>query len=450
MDSFAHGCNAGFEANVLDLRCGKLMFEDIRQTRFENGLVVLTDRMAGVRSVTLGFFYRIGARDETPEMNGITHFIEHAVFKGTTHRSAIDIAIEQDRLGGNLDAFTTHEETGFAVKVIDDQLKSAFDLLADMLTNPVFDQRELESEQRVIIEEMKMTDDSPEEFLGEIFSKAFFPENSLGLPIAGTPKTVLTFAHELTRSYHEQHFHAGNLVVVAAGNIDHDCFVEMASGVLSTGFSRPFTENRLKAELPIPAAPIVVHQKPDLEQAHLIIAIPIVSAKDERRYAADMLTNIIGGGTSSRLWQKIREDRGLAYTVGASTAMYQDCGVFSIFAGTSPEQTGEVVDIAVSELRQVARNGVSKGELQLVKHQARAAILLSLEDSAARAASLAQSEMVHGRQIPIEETLANIDAVTVDDVVAVAGEFFRTEAVAFAALGDLDGLVVNRDRLVIS
>ena len=201
------------------------MLEEIRQTRFENGLVVLTDRMPGVRSATLGLFYRIGSRNEPIELTGITHFIEHAVFKGTARRSALEIAVEQDRLGGNLDAFTTHEETGFAIKVIDDQLENAFDLLADMLMNPAFDQRDLESEQRVIIEEMKMTDDSPEDFLGEIFSRAFFPENSLGRPIAGTPESVLTFDARRTRSYHKEQFHAANLVVVAAGNVDHDAFV---------------------------------------------------------------------------------------------------------------------------------------------------------------------------------------------------------------------------------
>lgn len=437
------------------------MIENIRQTHLQNGLVILTDRMPNVRSVTLGFFYRIGARNEPHELNGITHFIEHTVFKGTVRRSALDIAVEQDRLGGHLDAFTTHEETGFAIKVIDDQLKNAFDLLADMLVNPAFDQKELESEQRVIIEEMKMTDDSPEEFLGEIFSRAFFPQNPLGLPIAGTPETVLTFGDELTRTYHEQNFHPGNLVIVAAGNVDHDCFVEMVSSVWSTGGNRPSAigeathfsfdmKSRPQAEPPTPATPIVIHQKPDLEQAHLILATPIVSAEDERRYAADLLTNIIGGGTSSRLWQKIREEHGLAYSVGAATAMYRDCGVFSIFAGTSPEQIGEVVDISIAELGDVVKNGVSRNELDLAKQQARASILLSLEDSAARAAALAQSEMVHGRQILVEETLANIEAVTVDDVAAIAHEFFQTDFVAFAALGDLDGLAVDRNRLAIS
>src|SRR5687767_3745326 len=177
------------------------MREDIKETRFDNGLVVLTDRMPGVRSVTLGFFIRAGSRHEPDELNGITHFIEHAVFKGTKRRSALDIAIEQDRLGGTLEAFTTHEETGFAIKVIDDQIEAAFDLMADMLTGPVFDEKEMESERRVIIEELKMNDDSPEDKLGDIFSRAFYPGHPLGLNIAGTPKTVRSFRREALRKY---------------------------------------------------------------------------------------------------------------------------------------------------------------------------------------------------------------------------------------------------------
>ena len=428
------------------------MIEDIQQTRFPDGLTILTDRMAGVRSVTLGFFYRTGARHEPPELNGITHFIEHTVFKGTQRRSALDIAVEQDRLGGSLDAFTTHEETGFAVKVIDDQLEKAFDLLADMLTNAAFDERELESEQRVIIEELKMMEDSPEEYLGEIFSEAFFPDHPLGLSIAGTPKSVKSFSAEKTRSYHLRAFSPENLVIVAAGNVEHKAFLGLVDSILSSRVDvRPSAGGTLKREFrtPTPAAPIVIRQNENLEQAHLILATPFVAATDERRYTADLLTNILGGGMSSRLWQKIREDRGLAYSVGASNAMYMDCGVFSVFAGTSPEQTEEVVDITVKELGEIVRNGVSSEELELAKQQARASILLSLEDSAARAAALAQSEMVYGRQIPVDETLARIAAVTEDDAVELARDFFRTENVALAALGNLNGFKIDRDRLVI-
>ena len=434
------------------------MKEDIHETRLDNGLVVLTDRMRGVRSVTLGFFFRVGSRNEPDEINGITHFIEHAVFKGTKRRNALDIAIEQDRLGGTLEAFTTHEETGFAVKVIDDQVEAALDLLADMLFDPQFDEKEMRSERRVILEELKMTDDSPEDRLGEIFSRAFYPAHPLGLNIAGTAKTVRSFDGASARKYHRKMFRPSNLVVVAAGNVDHNDFVKMVRTAFSlTQSTRSKTNSAVSAipalknrtRPPKPAAPIVIKQKADLEQAHLILATPLVSGRDKRRYAADLLAQVVGGGTSSRLWQKIREERGLAYSVGASTIMFNDCGMFMVSAGTSPGQTGEVVDITISEMRDVVANGVKSDELELAKQQTRASVLMSLEDSAARAASLAQSEMLHGRQITLEESLRNLDAVTLDDVRDLAREFFRTEKIAFAALGDLKGTKINRKRLEV-
>src|SRR5215213_3967384 len=204
------------------------MKENIETTRFENGLTILTDRMPGVRSVTLGFFYKKGARHEPIALNGISHFIEHAVFKGTEKRSALEIAIETDRLGGNLDAFTMHEETGFAIKVVDKELPNAFDLLADLLVNPRFDEKELKREQKVIIEEIKMTEDAPEDLLGELFNEKLFPNHPLGLSIAGTPRTVKTFNRETTREFHRQVFAPENLIIAAAGNLQHAQIVELA------------------------------------------------------------------------------------------------------------------------------------------------------------------------------------------------------------------------------
>ncbi|MEQ1605904.1 MAG: pitrilysin family protein [Pyrinomonadaceae bacterium] len=429
------------------------MKEEIRETRLSNGLTILTDRMPGVRSATLGFFFRVGSRHEPTELNGISHFIEHTVFKGTSRRSALDIAIEQDRLGGNLDAFTSHEETGFAIKVIDDQLPKAFDLIADILANPRFDEADLKSEQKVIIEEMKMVEDSPEEYLGELFSEAFFANHPLGLNIAGTPKIVKSFNREITQKYHADTYHAGNLVIAAAGNIDHDQIVGLAENVWSTRFSgQHLAEGRLKPGLRTPpnlAAPIMIKQNRNLEQAHMIIATPLVGATHKSRYAADLLANIIGGGTSSRLWQKVREERGLAYSVGASAIMYQDCGMFSIFAGTSPSQVEEVVDLSIAEMREVVKNGVTQDELELAKQQTTASILLGLEDSASRAATLAQAEMIHGRQISLDEALGNLNAVTTHEIRNLATQHFRTENVAFAALGDLKLLTIDRDRLSI-
>jgi predicted Zn-dependent peptidase len=404
--------------------------------------------MPDVRSVTLGFFFRQGARHEPKELNGISHFIEHAVFKGTEKRSALEIAIETDRLGGNLDAFTMHEETGFAIKIVDTQLEKAFDLLADLLTNAVFDEKELKREQKVIIEEIKMTEDSPEDYLGELFNEKLFPDHPLGLSIAGTPKTVKTFDQTTTRKFHAEVFNSRNLIVAAAGNVEHARIVDLAEKFFGENSKLKIQDSRLE-KIPTIAAPILIEKNKNLEQAHLIIAAPFVDARDERRYAADILSNILGGGTSSRLWQKVREEKGLAYSVGASAAMYQDCGVFSIYAGTSPKQVEQVLDISLKELRSVVKNGISQEELELMKEQSVASILLGLEDSGVRAGTLARLEMVHGRQISIEETLAKIEAVTIDEVREIAREFFQTEKIAFAALGNLNGLKIKRDRLEI-
>ena len=425
------------------------MKENIQITRCSNGLTILTDKMPDVRSVTLGFFFRQGARHEPAELNGISHFIEHAVFKGTEKRSTLEIAIETDRLGGNLDAFTMHEETGFAIKIVDVQLPKAFDLLADMLTNPRFDEKELKREQRVIIEEIKMTEDSPEDILGEIFNEKLFPNHPLGLSIAGTPKTVRTFNQETTRQYHRETFNAANLIIAAAGNVEHAQIEDLADKFFGQNSPNKIQNLKSKIQNPQIAAPIVIKKNNNLEQAHLIIAAPFVDAKSEQRYAADILANALGGGTSSRLWQKVREEKGLAYSVGASAAMYQDCGVFSIYAGTSPKQTEEVLDISIAELRKVVKDGITDEELELLKEQTIASILLGLEDSSVRAGTLARLEMVHGRQISLEETIERIEAVALGEIRDLAGEFFQTEKIAFGALGNLKGLKIKRERLEI-
>ena len=424
------------------------MKENIQTTRFENGLTILTDKMTDVRSVTLLFAFNKGARHEPAELNGISHFIEHTVFKGTNKRNALEIAIETDRLGGNLDAFTMHEETGFAIKIVDSQLEKAFDLLADLLTNPTFDEKELKREQKVIIEEIKMTDDSPEDLLGEIFNEKLFPNHSLGLSIAGTPKSVRTFNREVTRRFHEEIFCPSNLIIAAAGNLEHQQIVDLAEKFFDAEAKNQKPEVKDFAKPKI-AAPIIIKKNKNLEQAHLIIAAPFVNARSEKRYAADILANALGGGTSSRLWQKVREEKGLAYSVGASAAMYQDCGVFQIYAGTSPHKTGEVLDISLKELRKVVKNGISEEELELQKAQSIASILLGLEDSSVRAGTLARLEMVHGKQISLKETLQKIEAVSLEEVQEIAKEFFQTEKISFGALGNLNGLKIKRERLEI-
>ena len=424
------------------------MIDQLQTTRLPNGLTILTEHMPGLRSVSLGIWVRRGSRHESPALNGICHFIEHALFKGTHRRSARQIATESDRLGGHLDAYTAHEITGFALKVVDTALPQAFDLLADLLANPRFDEEDLGREQRVIIEEMKMIEDTPDELLTELFHAAYFPNHSLGRPIEGTEETVSTFDRATISNFHEHNYAPRNLVIAAAGNINHAQLVELAGqmfGVASNG-AEPVSAGPVS---PQPAAPILVERKSELEQAHLIIAAPWPSATSETRYAASMMGTIIGGGTSSRLWQSIREERGLAYSIGAGGNTFTDVGMFTIYAGTSPGHLDQVVDLSLQEMRRAVREPVSSEELQLAKDQAVSSVLLSLESSSSRVGALARQEIIHGRRFSPEEIIRRIEAVTAEDAQHVAQECFTTTTLALGALGNLNGFSADRARLEI-
>src|SRR5205807_3380995 len=380
-------------------------------------------------------------------LNGICHFIEHALFNGTHRRSAHEIASESDRLGGQLDAYTTHEMTGFAMKVVDTELEGAFDLLADLLLHPRFDEDDLAKEQKVIIEEMKMIEDTPDELLNELFHAAYFPNHSLGRPIEGTEHTVSSFDHAKTAEFHTSNFAPPDLVIAAAGNILHNQLIELVARAFA-GVNGQVDRHNL-SQPPQVASPILVERKNELEQAHLIIAAPWPSAKSADRYAASMLGTIIGGGTSSRLWQSIREERGLAYSIGAGGITYTDVGIFTIYAGTSPTQIDQVLELSLKEVRRIVREPVSEAELQLAKDQAISSVLLSLESSSARVGALARQEIVHGRRISPDEVLQLIKAVTVADVQRVAQSCFTTPALSLGALGNLNGFAVDRARLEI-
>jgi predicted Zn-dependent peptidase len=427
------------------------MIDAVQSTKLANGISVLTEHMPALRSITAGIWVRRGSRHESRELNGICHFIEHAVFKGTARRTARDIAIESDRLGGNLDAYTTHEITGFAIKFADTALPQAFDLLSDIVSQPRFDEDDLLREQKVILEEMKMVEDSPEELLGELFNAAYFPDHSLGRPIEGTVETVTSFDHHKTLAFHAGEFSRCNLVIAGAGNIDHAQLVELAERAFLNGqeSDEAAPSQTGPVESPSPAAPILIEHKQELEQAHLIIAAPWPSAKSEDRYAASMLASIVGGGTSSRLWQKIREERGLAYSVGAGGNTFSDVGVFTIYAGTSPTQMNEVLDLALVELRRIVQEPVSNEELRLAKDQAVSSILLGLESSSARVGALARQEIVHGRRISPEEIIKRLEAVTTEQIQQVARTSFTSEGIALGALGNLNGFQVDRSRLEI-
>ena len=426
------------------------MIDDIQSTRLPNGIAILSEHMPGLRSVTAGIWVRRGSRHESAELNGICHFIEHSVFKGTLRRSAREIAVETDRLGGHFDAYTTHEMTGFAAKVADTSLPEAIDLLADLISHPRFDQDDLEREQMVILEEMKMVEDTPDELLGELFNAAYFPDQPLGRPIEGTKETVASFDHRRTLAFHAREFSFPNLVVAAAGNIEHSRLVDLIAAAFDgcAGSAEAAPQQIVDAR-PRPAAPILIEQKSELEQAHLVIATPWPSAQNEQRYAASLLASVIGGGTSSRLWQEIREERGLAYSVGAGGSTFSDVGVFSVYAGTSPENLDAVVDLSLEALREVVRKDVSEEELRVAKEQAISSILLGLESSSARASTLARQEIIHGRRIPPSEVIDKISAITLDDLREVARNYFRSEVLALGALGNLNGFEVERSRLSI-
>lgn len=424
------------------------MIEQINSTTLSNGAVVLTELMPGLRSVTVGIWVRRGSRHETAPQNGLCHFIEHAVFKGTRRRSALDIAVESDRLGGHFDAYTSHEITGFTMKVVDHALPQAFDLLSDLLARPRFDEEDLQREQKVIIEEMKMVEDTPDEFLAEIFSAACFPDHALGRPIEGTAGTVSNFNARTTAAFHARAFQARNLVIAAAGNVRHDALVGLAEKALAD-FTGADEDQTTSEKVPRLAAPIMIERKKELEQAHFILSAPWPAARSEDRYAASLLVSVLGGGTSSRLWQSVREERGLAYSVGAAASPFTDTGVFHLYAGTSPDQLDEVLDLSLAELRRAVREPVGFDELRLVKDQAIAAVLLGLESSSARASALARQEIIHGRRIDPEDVIRRIEAVTPDDLQRIARASFVTEAIGVGALGDLNGFSVDRARLEI-
>jgi predicted Zn-dependent peptidase len=422
------------------------MIDQVQTTRLPNGLTILTEHMPGLRSVSLGIWVRRGSRHELPALNGICHFIEHALFKGTHRRSAHEIATESDRLGGHLDAYTTHEMTGFGLKVVDTEMARAFDLLADMLINPRFDEDDLEKEQRVIIEEMKMIEDTPDELLTELFHARYFPDHSLGRPIEGTEETVSSFDQATTATYHATNFAPDNLVIGAAGNVLHAQMVDLASQAFGSAGG---ALSDFHSASPQVAAPILIERKNELEQAHLILAAPWPSAKSDDRYAASMLGTILGGGTSSRLWQSIREERGLAYSIGAGGNTYTDVGMFTIYAGTSPAQLDQVLDLSLNEMRRIVREPVAENELQFAKEQATSSVLLSLESSSSRVGALARQEIIHGRRISPDEIIRSVEAVTREDVHRVAQACFTTPTLALGALGNLNGFKVDRARLEI-
>jgi predicted Zn-dependent peptidase len=417
---------------------------DIQRHVLPNGLVVVTETMNHVRSVSVGVWVRNGSRREAIEQNGLAHFMEHMVFKGTERRSAESIAREMDSIGGMLDAFTSKEQICFNAKVLDDHLPIAFDIISDLCLRPRFDSDDVDKERQVVLEEIKMDLDNPESLLHEIFTRGFWPEHPLGRPILGTPDTVRQFSREALQTRFREWFAPDHLLVTAAGNVPHEKVLDL----VQCEFGHLKSNGGLEQHAPPKTeAPLHVERKKDLEQVHLCIGVPSLPIAHERRFGIAVLNNLLGGGMSSRLFQNIREKRGLAYAVFSEITPYSDAGMFTVYAGTAKETVGEVLDLTVAEFRAMKESPVSEDELLRAKNHLKGSLMLSLESTSARMSNLARQELYFGRFYSLDEILASIESVTREEVQALAQEFFRPEQISATVLGPVNGFSLERSRL---
>ncbi len=417
---------------------------DIRKQVLPNGLVVITETMTHVRSISVGVWVRNGSRREVPEENGLAHFMEHMVFKGTERRSAEAIAREMDSVGGMLDAFTSKEQICFNAKVLDEHLPIAFDVIADLVLRPKFDSEDVKKERQVVLEEIKMDLDNPEYLLHEIFTSGFWPRHPLGRPILGTPETVRKFSKDSLRKRFGSWFAPDRFVLTAAGNVPHEKVLELVEREF--GGLKPAGKVEEHAA-PSTEAPIHLETKRDLEQVHLCIGVPSYPLAHAGRFAVAVMNNLLGGGMSSRLFQNIREKLGLAYAVFSELTPYSDAGMMTVYAGTARETVGQVIDLIVKEFRDLKESPVSEEELLRAKNHLKGSLMLSLESTSARMSNLARQELYFGRFYSLDEILESISAVTREEVQTLAQEFFRPEQIAVTVLGSLNGFTLDRSRL---
>ncbi|HZC24572.1 MAG TPA: pitrilysin family protein [Candidatus Binatia bacterium] len=417
---------------------------NIRRQKLPNGLTIITEQMQHIRSASIGVWLQTGSRDEDAEWNGISHFIEHMVFKGTKHRTAEEIARQVDSFGGNMDAFTAKECICFNVKVLDEHVPTALDILSDLVLNPLFEAADIARERGVILEEIKMDEDNPDYLVHEIFTQNFWKDHPLGKPILGTKETVKRFERDPVLDAYAHRFAPGNIIVSAAGNLDHDKFVDLVTGHFE--HMKPMS-NGFHSSQPKIVSRIVLRNKKALEQVQLCIGVPAYPIAHEKRHAGYILNTVLGGGMSSRLFQNIRERQGLAYSIYSDLNPYRDTGCLAVYAGTSLASAAKVVQSVVSEFRKLKTEPVPEEELRRSKAQLKGSLMLSLESSTSRMSNLARQEMYFDRFYDLDELIEKIEAVTVEDVTMLANEFFQTEAVAVTALGNLNGLKLTRDQL---
>jgi predicted Zn-dependent peptidase len=414
---------------------------NVRKDVLPNGLTVLTEAMSSVRSVSVGIWLRTGARQERIEDNGISHFIEHMLFKGTTHRSAEDIARAADSIGGHLDAFTAKETTNYSIKVLDEHLPRAFGILADLVKNPLFEPAHIANESRVIQEEIKMVEDTPDDLVHELFTQTYWRGHALGRPILGTRRSVRSFDRQRLVSYFRRHYAPNNLLVAAAGHVKHSQIVDLVQEEFGHLPAGPALRS---GPVPVPHPQLQVRHKKDLEQVHLCVGSPSYPQPHPNRFPAYILNSVLGGGMSSRLFQNIREKRGLAYSVFSSLSSFHDAGCLSVYAGTAVDKAREVIQLVLQEFCELKSNPISQEELQRAKDYLKGSLLLSLESSTSRMGNVARQEMYFGRYISQDEIARSVDGVTAEQVMAVGQEFFRPERLAVTVLGPVNGLKLKR------
>jgi len=411
------------------------MQRSTRRASLANGLTVVTEQMPAVRSVSLGVWVKIGSRFETQRQAGISHFIEHMLFKGTTTRSARDIAFAIDAMGGQLDAFTTKEHACYYANVLDDHAEAAFDLVSDIVLHPLFDAVEMERERTVILEELAAVEDSPEERLWEEFVATFWLDHPLGIPILGTRETVEALRREDLQAFFQRVYEPANVVVAASGHLDHDevaAFVETRFGALGNGGAPPV------ANPPRPFQHFRILRREELEQVHVSVGCPAPPATADERYAAFVLNAVLGGSISSRLFQRIREEHGLAYNVYSALETYADAGCFWIYAATRGDAAATVLDLVVEELGILCDLPVPDDELSRMKEHLKGNVMLGLESTAGRMSSLAQQEIYFGETHDMDEILAGIDAVDTEAVQRLAQTSFADDGICVDVLAQRD------------
>ena len=419
---------------------------DIERTVLRNGVRVVTERMSNVRSVSVGVWIGTGSREESLEESGLSHFVEHMVFKGTKNRSAEQIARSVDSIGGGLDAFTSKELVSYNVKVLDEHLPEAFDVVSDLVRNPLFEKDDIEKEKGVILEELKMEVDNPEYLIHEIFSSNFWKGHALGRPILGTKQTIRGFNRDKVEKYYRHFYTPANILITAAGNLKHRHMVQLAEDHFEDLKKSPTRNGK---STPKPHAPLVFRDKSSLEQVHVYLGVPSIPMPHESRFACYILNAILGGGMSSRLFQNIREKQGLAYTVYSELSMYHDVGCMLIYAGTALRSAGKVVKSIVHELGMLVDQKVTDEELRRAKDHLKGSFMLGLESTSSRMGNLARQELYFKRFFSLDEMLQRIEKVTAENVQSLAQQFFDPKRIAVAMLGRLEGFRVRRGDLTL-